>query len=374
MSKCELIELKDLSVNDPIELAAPAPRRAPPVHPGQPSHFQVVRLVGDSVSIEASRRHTGDAWDGHDFQPYNHTYLTWCDLCGEFIWGLYKQSLRCNKHFILIRHSSNDDVAPTIAVTLVTIAASRSFQLDCSTNGKLLTEEEETLAESFERDTNVDEQIDWSKHEMTVTEIQHKVKEYNSQTNSNLNMVFNRDGTYTGFVKVHFQLVRPISLPPHESVRCNPGEARQDRWMRRRTSFYLPKDAAKHLHISSQTRVREVIEALLNKFTVVDNPAKFALFEHTERQSQVCMRKLSNDECPLFLRLCSGPSEKVMSLVLKENETGDINWDAFSFPELCNFLRILKREEEEHVRQIVRRYALARDMMKQAMARITTPA
>ncbi|XP_056885974.1 ras association domain-containing protein 1 [Takifugu flavidus] len=357
MSKCELIELKDLSVNDPIELAAPAPRRAPPVHPGQPSHFQVVRLVGDSVSIEASRRHTGDAWDGHDFQPYNHTYLTWCDLCGEFIWGLYKQSLRCNN----CSYTCHYRCQPFI-------------QLDCSTNGKLLTEEEETLAESFERDTNVDEQIDWSKHEMTVTEIQHKVKEYNSQTNSNLNMVFNRDGTYTGFVKVHFQLVRPISLPPHESVRCNPGEARQDRWMRRRTSFYLPKDAAKHLHISSQTRVREVIEALLNKFTVVDNPAKFALFEHTERQSQVCMRKLSNDECPLFLRLCSGPSEKVMSLVLKENETGDINWDAFSFPELCNFLRILKREEEEHVRQIVRRYALARDMMKQAMARITTPA
>lgn len=158
-----------------------------------------------------------------------------------------------------------------------------------------------------------------------------------------------RDGTYTGFVKVHFQLVRPISIPPHESVRCNPGEAQQDRWMRRRTSFYLPKDAAKHLHISSQTRVREVIEALLNKFTVVDNPAKFALFEHTERQSQgmnsfikititehyilihwfliylVCMRRLSDDERPLFLRLCAGPSEKVMSLVLKENETGDIN-------------------------------------------------
>lgn len=157
-----------------------------------------------------------------------------------------------------------------------------------------------------------------------------------------------RDGTYTGFVKVHFQLVRPISLPPHESVHCNQGEA-QGRWMRRRTSFYLPKDAAKHLHISSQTRVREVIEALLNKFTVVDNPAKFALFEHTERQSQginsfikiiitehyilihgfliylVCMRKLSDDECPLFLRLCAGPSEKLMSLVLKENVTGDIN-------------------------------------------------
>lgn len=234
----------------------------------------------------------------------------------------------------------------------------------------------------------------------------------------------NKDGTYTGFIKVHFHLVRPISLPPHESLRSTQGEPQQGRWLRRRTSFYLPKDTAKNLHISSQTRVREVIEALLNKFTVVDNPAKFALFEHTERQSQginanvhlqiyiycipkcclliylVYMRKLRDDECPLYLRLCAGPSEKVMSLVLKENETGDINvrthnfllqrlytqpvlmwnlsfspqWDAFSFPELCNFLRILKREEEEHVRQIVRRYALARDMMKQAMARIKMPA
>lgn len=34
-----------------------------------------------------------------------------------------------------------------------------------------------------------DEQIDWSKRELTVSEIQHKVKEYNAQTNSNLYMV-----------------------------------------------------------------------------------------------------------------------------------------------------------------------------------------
>lgn len=96
MSERELIELKDLSVNDPIELAAPAARRASPVHPAQPSHFHVVRLVGGSVSIEVPRFHTGDAVVGHDFQPYGRTQLTWCDLCGEFIWGLYKQSLRCS--------------------------------------------------------------------------------------------------------------------------------------------------------------------------------------------------------------------------------------------------------------------------------------
>ncbi|KAL7408506.1 hypothetical protein ABVT39_024514 [Epinephelus coioides] len=357
MSKCELIELKDLSVNDSIELAAPAARTAPPpVNPGQPSHFHVVRLVGDSVSIEPPGCQIGEAAVGHDFQPYSHAQLTWCDLCGEFIWGLYKPSLRCTNCNYTCHHRCRPFI-----------------QLDCCTDGSLLADQEDFSVDSLETDTNVDEQIDWRKQELTVSEIHQKVKEYNAQINSNLYMVINKDGSYTGFIKVHFQLVRPISLPPPQSPCSSPEEDHQDRRMKRRTSFYLPKDAAKHLHISSQTRVREVIEALLNKFTVVDNPAKFALFERTERQSQVFMRKLSDDECPLSLRLCAGPSEKVMSLVLKENETGEVNWDAFSFPELCNFLRILKREEEEHVRQIVRRYALARDTMKQAMARISTP-
>lgn len=36
-------------------------------------------------------------------------------------------------------------------------------------------------------------------------------------------------------------------------------------------------------------------------------------------------------------------------------------------PELQNFLRILKREEEEHVKQIMQRYALARDRFQQAL-------
>ncbi|XP_069007927.1 ras association domain-containing protein 1 [Embiotoca jacksoni] len=356
MSKCELIELKDLSVNDPIELAAPTVHIAPPpANPGQSSHYHVVRLVGDSVSIEAPGRHAGEAGSGHDFQPYSYTHLTWCDLCGEFIWGLYKQSLRCANCSYTCHHRCR-----------------LLIQLDCSTHGSLLAEPEDFSIDAIETDTNVDEQIELGKQVLSVGEIQQRVKEYNAQIHSNLYMVDNKYGTYTGFIKVHFQLVRPISLPPPPQTSREEG-CQQGRQMKRRTSFYLPKDTAKHLHISSETRVREVIEALLNKFTVVDNPAKFALFERTEKQNQVYMRKLSDDERPLYLRLCAGPSETVLSLILKENETGEVNWDAFSFPELCNFLRILKREEEEHVRQIVKRYTLAGDMMKQAMARINTP-
>lgn len=242
----------------------------------------------------------------------------------------------------------------------------------------------------------------------------------------------NRDGSFTGFIRVQFQLTRPVSLPPPRKLSLTQ-EGQSQVASKQRTSFYLPRDSAKHLHISSQTRAREVIEALLNKFTVVDNAAKFALFERTERQHQgeiinvslentfgemdnvihsmgccccftVYLRKLSDDAYPLHLRLCAGPGEEALSLVLKENETGDINvcfkcgsrehqhcrhaclnlsfkmidtsfvffqWDAFSFPELCNFLRMLQREEEEHIRQIIKRYALARDRIKQAMSDVS---
>ncbi|MGH0177185.1 UNVERIFIED_CONTAM: hypothetical protein FKN15_074513 [Acipenser sinensis] len=175
------------------------------------------------------------------------------------------------------------------------------------------------------KDIGKDEQKDREKQELSPSEIEQKVREYNAQINSNLFMAMNKDGSYTGFIKVQLKLVRPVSMPPPPRKASSALEVRKGTAVKRRTSFYLPKDTAKHLHISSQTKAHEVIEALLNKFTVVDNPRKFALFERSEREDQVYLRKLSDEERPLHLRLCAGPSEKVLSLVLKENETGDVN-------------------------------------------------
>ncbi|KAM9409714.1 ras association domain-containing protein 1-like isoform 2-T2 [Pholidichthys leucotaenia] len=213
-----------------------------------------------------------------------------------------------------------------------------------------------------------DEQTECDKQELSAADIQQKVKAYNAQINSNLFMNMNKDGSYTGFIKVQFKLARPVSVPsPKKGGPDSASAGKRASGVKRRTSFYLPKDASKHLHISSRTSAREVIEALLKKFTVVDNPAKFAVFERSERHDQVYIRKLSDSECPLQLRLCAGPNEKVLNFVLKENETGEVNWHAFSMPELKNFLRILHREEEEHVKQIVQRYALARTKMQEAL-------
>lgn len=84
---------------------------------------------------------------------------------------------------------------------------------------------------------------------------------------------------------MQFKLARPVSVPQPKKGGHDAG-GKKATGVKRRTSFYLPKDASKHLHISSRTSAREVIEALLKKFTVVDNPGKFALFERSERHDQ----------------------------------------------------------------------------------------
>lgn len=45
-----------------------------------------------------------------------------------------------------------------------------------------------------------------------------------------------------------------------------------------------------------------------------------------------------------------------------------LQWDAFTLPELHNFLLILQREEEEHLRRLRHRYARCRQKMQEALA------
>lgn len=105
------------------------------------------------------------------------------------------------------------------------------------------------------------------------------------------------DGTYTGFIKVNLRLSRPVTVSdvevlvsegsiilgkaPSESHERTDGD-RTDH----RTSFYLPFHCVKHLHISSVTTTQEVIQGLLKKFTVLDNPCKFALYKQMRRNGQ----------------------------------------------------------------------------------------
>ncbi|XP_058646936.1 ras association domain-containing protein 5 isoform X3 [Onychostoma macrolepis] len=202
---------------------------------------------------------------------------------------------------------------------------------------------------------------------LTEKEIKAKIDDYNSKVTEN-GMKLSSDGTYTGFIKVHLKLRRPVTVlyvdgkPPGP---CSSSESSDNR-----TSFYLPNDAVKQLHISSTTTVREVIQGLLKKFMVQDNPRKFALYSQTRRDSQDLFQKLPLSECPLYLRLLAGPDLENLSFVLKENETGEVEWHAFSVPELQNFLIILEKEEKERMRQVEQRYSAYREKLLQALGQV----
>uniref|UniRef100_A0A671LP39 Ras association domain-containing protein 5-like n=1 Tax=Sinocyclocheilus anshuiensis TaxID=1608454 RepID=A0A671LP39_9TELE len=190
---------------------------------------------------------------------------------------------------------------------------------------------------------------------LTKEEIKAKIDDYNSKVTEN-GMKLSSDGTYTGFIKVYLKLRRPVTVFSVDGNSDN------------RTSFYLPNDAVKQLHISSTTMVREVIQGLLKKFMVQDNPRKFALYRLTRRDN--LFQKLPLSECPLYLRLLAGPDLENLSFVLKENETGEVEWHAFSVPELQNFLIILEKEEKERMRQVEQRYAAYREKLLWALGQV----
>uniref|UniRef100_A0A8C8SB32 Ras association domain-containing protein 5 n=1 Tax=Pelusios castaneus TaxID=367368 RepID=A0A8C8SB32_9SAUR len=204
----------------------------------------------------------------------------------------------------------------------------------------------------------------------TIEEIKQKIDTYNSKVTNSLLMKQNDDGTYTGFIKVHLKLRRPVTVPATirpQSIYDALKEVNLADMADRRTSFYLPLDAVKQLHISSLTTVSEVIQGLLKKFMVMDNPQKFALFKQMQRDGQVLFQKLPLTEYPLYLRLLAGPDTDSLSFVLKENETGEVEWDAFSIPELQNFLMILDKEEKDKIQQVQKKYNIFKQRLQETL-------
>ena len=99
------------------------------------------------------------------------------------------------------------------------------------------------------------------------------------------------------------------------------------------TSFYLPSDTIKVLHVEAETTTADVIRNLLKKFRVVDNPHKFALYVRRRSDSgkapstdtltsnsmqntlgRVRMRRLNDAERPLMIALSWKLSEPLIKI------------------------------------------------------------
>uniref|UniRef100_A0A8D1BER8 Ras association domain-containing protein 3 n=1 Tax=Sus scrofa TaxID=9823 RepID=A0A8D1BER8_PIG len=189
---------------------------------------------------------------------------------------------------------------------------------------------------------------------LSKEEIKEKVHKYNLAVTDKLKMTLNSNGIYTGFIKVQMELCKPSQSSP------NPGKLAPS------SNGYMNT-----LHISSTNTVGEVIEALLKKFLVTESPTKFALYKRCHREDQVYACKLSDREHPLYLRLVAGPRTDTLSFVLREHEIGE--WEAFSLPELQNFLRILDKEEDEQLQNLKERYAAYRHKLEEALGEAWKP-
>ncbi len=98
-------------------------------------------------------------------------------------------------------------------------------------------------------------------------------------------------GVCRGFVRVELNLSRPINVaspggPPSvynltkEDSLILSSEGGGERTL---TTFYLPPSTVKALHVTTDTTTSDVIQALLGKFRVADNPHKYALYEKSLR-------------------------------------------------------------------------------------------
>ncbi|KAM6947403.1 ras association domain-containing protein 5 [Lycodopsis pacificus] len=303
--------------------------------------------------------------EGHRFESKPCT-RDWCDGCSRLITA---QALKCQNCSYTCHLECESQV-----------------QLDCNRKDR---EPKETpsprrrcsSAAPQHRPKEAKEEDEKRTKDLSEEEVWRRIEEYNAQVSEN-GMKLASDGSYTGFIKVHLRLSRPVTVPDVEAADSE-GESRQTAGRtqapsegqegtdcgqsEKRTSFYLPSDCVKQLHISSRTTTREVIQGLLKKFMVLDNPRKFALYRQTHRDGQALFQKLPLYERPLLLRLIAGPDPEQLTFVLKENETGEVEWHAFSVPELQNFLVILGKEEAERVRAVVQKYTAYRQKLQQAL-------
>ncbi|OBS80882.1 hypothetical protein A6R68_20919 [Neotoma lepida] len=183
---------------------------------------------------------------------------------------------------------------------------------------------------------------------LSKEEIKEKVHKYNLAVTDQLKMTLKSNGIYTGFINVQMELCKPTQTP------SNPGR--------------LPPSSSgcmNTLHISSTNTVGEVIEALLKKFLVTESPTKFALYKRCHREDQGHKRTL------LWLK----PSVTLSHLKSTCTCRGlmDREWEAFSLPELQNFLRILDKEEDEQLQSLKRRYTAYRQKLEEALGEVWKP-
>eukprot|EP00105_Crassostrea_gigas_P007068 XP_011421199.1 PREDICTED: ras association domain-containing protein 1 isoform X2 [Crassostrea gigas] len=323
---------------------------------------------------------------GHDFVLQQLSNPTWCDECGDFIWGLYKHCLRCKychftshqkcAQFVRLPCKSSPDGTPLedsshdlLGPGDVSVA---THGATCEAPSETTTEKDETDS-GYRSGTIPDDKLPRKPSQATLNreELKKKLEEYNSLV-PGAEFILNteKEETFQGFIKVTLNLVRPICM----SLGARPPSIYElltkEHIVEQNTqtiSFYMPRDTVKSIHINSDETTKDVISMLLKKFHILDNPRKFALYEQelNEKGKIAKLRRIPEVEYPLHVSLHWEPDKVDRTrFVLQENENGEIDWEAFSLPELNNFLRVLDREESEYMTELKHKYKFMKKIVQ----------
>lgn len=276
----------------------------------------------------------------------------WCDSCGEFLWSSvvnnnslskneFGKYLRCQKCKYICHYRCR-----------------RLVRIDCQG-----VEESPYLLRPLSRSYSL----------LFSETLKSKILKYNEKRRTKgsglgITLIDEEKSLFRGFLRVHLNLSRPINVisgrrPPSIYDIINEEETNATIRRRTLTSFYMPRDTVKNIHITSDNTSLHVIKAMLKKFKVVDNPQKFALYLRTKDPvtEVTVLKRIADQEKPLVIQLDCDEDIDDKHIVLQENDTGDVNWHAFEVPELNNFLKILDREEREHLSQVIIRYKLLKE-------------
>uniref|UniRef100_A0A8C8DI60 Ras association domain family member 6 n=1 Tax=Oryzias sinensis TaxID=183150 RepID=A0A8C8DI60_9TELE len=126
-----------------------------------------------------------------------------------------------------------------------------------------------------------------------------------------------------------------------------------------KTSIFTPSfGTSTKVRISSRMTTNQVIEQLLNKFKIENDPEEFALYCIHQSGEK---RKLSNKDLPLWERVLYGPSDDIMKIFLMDMHEEEVSNDVAQYLNLEHsileqVLLHLKEEENREIQSVIIKY------------------
>ncbi|XP_035523342.1 ras association domain-containing protein 6 isoform X2 [Morone saxatilis] len=126
-----------------------------------------------------------------------------------------------------------------------------------------------------------------------------------------------------------------------------------------KTSIFTPSfGTPTKVRISSMMTTNQVIEQLLNKFKIENDPQEFALYCIHQSGEK---RKLNNRDQPLWERILQGPSDDIMRIFLMDMDEEEVSNDVAQYlnlelPILEQVLLKLREEENREIQRVIGKY------------------